>query len=396
MIEKLTDAPEATEFSEELERYLVSLVGARRTTTLATALRQPGPFLHLRTNTLRTTSAELVEALAEEGVSAQIADASLNAVGIPILPAEPVPHEPKVVMADKASSENVMLGSHLYRPGVRRTDRFREGDPVTIVNIRGHIVGSGVGAGDSAELQRRKEGLFVRVTHPLYRLPSLVDLDAYHKGLFYSQSLSAMLVAPVLDPQPGETIIEFGAAPGGKTTHMAQLTANQCRIIAVDRSASRMARLAAETARLGIRGVEPFEGKAKHFCEQYPDVQADRVLVDPPCTALGVRPKLFDITTLARIQSTAAYQRMILDSAITTVRPSGILVYSTCTLTVEENEQNIQYLLTKGFTLESQTPYLGAGGLVGDKLFRKQVQRISPDLHDLPGQFIARLHRTAT
>jgi 16S rRNA C967 or C1407 C5-methylase (RsmB/RsmF family) len=144
-----------------------------------------------------------------------------------------------------------------------------------------------------------------------------------------------------------------------------------------------------------FRSVEPFEGKAKHFCEQHPDVQADRVLVDPPCTALGVRPKLFDTTTLARIQSTAAYQRMILDSAVTAVRPNGIFVYSTCTLTVEENEQNIQYLLTKGFTLESQTPYLGAAGLVGDRLFRKQVQRISPDLHDLPGQFIARLRRTA-
>lgn len=396
MIGKLADPPEATEFSEELEGYLVSLVGTRRTAALAVALRRPGPFLHLRTNTLRTTNAELVEALAREGVRAQIVDGSLNAVAIPIPPAEVVPRQDKVVVADKASSENVMLGSHLYRPGVLRTDRFREGEPLTIVNIRGHIVGSGVGAGDSAELQRRKEGLFVRVTHPLHHLPSLVDLDAYRKGLFYSQSLSAMLVAPVLDPHPGDTIIEFGAAPGGKTTHIAQLTANQCRIIAVDRSASRMARLNTEIARLGIRGVEPFEGKAKHFCEQYPDVQADRVLVDPPCTALGVRPKLFDTTTLARIHSTAAYQRMILDSAITTVRPKGILVYSTCTLTVEENEQNIQYLLTKGFTLESQTPCLGAGGLVGDKLFRKQVQRISPDLQDLPGQFIAKVRRTAT
>jgi 16S rRNA C967 or C1407 C5-methylase (RsmB/RsmF family) len=148
-------------------------------------------------------------------------------------------------------------------------------------------------------------------------------------------------------------------------------------------------------ARLGVRGVEPVQGKAKHFCEQHPSIQADRVLVDPPCTALGVRPKLFDTTTLARIQSTAAYQRMILDSAITAVRPRGVLVYSTCTLTVEENEENIQYLLTKGFTLEPQTPYRGAGGVVGDKPFRKLVQRISPDLHDLPGQFIAKLRKTA-
>lgn len=395
MIERISDAPKATEFSEELERYFVSLFGRDRTTALATALRHPGAFLHLRTNTLRITNAELVKALAEEGVGAQIANASLNAVAIPIPAAATVPRESKVVVADKVSSENVMLGSHLYRPGVLRTDRFREGDPVSVVNIRGHLVGSGVAAGDSTELEARREGLFVRVTHPLYGLPSLADLEAYQKGLFYSQSLSAMLVAPVLDPQPGETIVEFGAAPGGKTTHIAQLTTNQCRIVAVDRSTGRMARLAAETARLGVRGVEPFQGKAKHFCEQHPDIQADRVLVDPPCTSLGVRPKLFDLTTLARIQSTAAYQRMILDSAITALRPGGILVYSTCTLSVEENEQNIQYLLTKGFALEPQAPYLGAGGLDGSRLLRKQVQRVSPDLHDLPGQFIAKLRKTA-
>jgi 16S rRNA C967 or C1407 C5-methylase (RsmB/RsmF family) len=394
-MERTTNAPEATEFSEELTGYLGSLVGAQRTAALATSLRRPGPFLYLRTNTLRTTNKALVEALGSEGVTAQVVNAALNAVAIPIPPAATVPRHPKLVVADKASSENVVLGSHLYRPGVLRTDTFHEGDSVTIVNIRGHIVGSGVGAGDSVELQRRKEGLFVRVTHPLYRLPSLVDLDAHRKGLFYSQSLSAMLVAPVLDPQPGETIIDLGAAPGGKTTHIAQLTVNQCRVIAVDRSRRRMARLAAEVTRLGIRGVEPFTGKAQQFCEQNPDLQADRVLVDPPCTALGVRPKLFDTTTLARIHSTAAYQRMILDSAMTTVRPKGILVYSTCTLTVEENEHNIQYLLTKGFKLERQTPYLGAGGLAGDKSFRQRVQRISPDLHNLPGQFIAKLRKTA-
>jgi 16S rRNA (cytosine967-C5)-methyltransferase len=205
--------PEATEFSEELERYFGSLLGARRTSALGRAIRHSGSFRYLRTNTLRTTNAELVEALAEERVSARIADASLNAVAIP--PPDSIPHRDKVVVAE-VSSENVMLGSHLYRPGVLRTDSFREGDSLTIVNIRGHVVGSGIRAGDSAELQSRREGLFVRVTDPLYRLPSLVDLDAYRNRLFYSQSPSAVLVAPVLDPQPGETILEFGAARGGR------------------------------------------------------------------------------------------------------------------------------------------------------------------------------------
>lgn len=348
----------------------------------------------LRTNTLFTTNEELISQLEMEGVKAFLANQELNAVGIPITLADPVPHYEKVVVADKPSSENVLLGSHLYRPGVIRTDRFYKDDHVMIINPRGHIVGSGIAAGDSAKLQSQQQGLFVKVTHPFYALPSLTDLAAFKKGLFYSQSLSAMTVAPILSPKPKELIIDFCAAPGGKSTHIAQLTHNQCDVIAVDRSERRLARLELEAKRLGITCIKTFIGRANKFIDKHPEIQADRVLVDPPCTALGVRPKLYDETTLARIRSTASYQRMILDSAITALRPGGILVYSTCTLTVEENEQNIQYLMdAENFTLEKQSPYLGTGGLIGSTTFKQHVQRIYPDLHDLPGYFIAKLRK---
>jgi 16S rRNA C967 or C1407 C5-methylase (RsmB/RsmF family) len=86
---------------------------------------------------------------------------------------------------------------------------------------------------------------------------------------------------------------------------------------------------------------------------------------------------------------------MILDSAISALRPGGLLVYSTCTLTVEENELNIQHLIdTEGFTLEPQTPFIGSKGLAGDSTVKNLVQRIFPDTHDLPGYFIAKLRKT--
>jgi 16S rRNA C967 or C1407 C5-methylase (RsmB/RsmF family) len=203
-----------------------------------------------------------------------------------------------------------------------------------------------------------------------------------------------MLVAPILSPKAEETIIDFCAAPGGKSTHIAQLVNNRCQLIAVDRSERRLNHLLTETKRLGISCITPFVGRAKEFVSQHPTVQADRVLVDPPCTALGVRPKLYDETTLARIQSTASYQRMILDSAVSALRPNGVLVYSTCTLTIEENELNIQYLIdTYGFTLQPQTPFLGSRGLAGEPTVKKLVQRIYPDTHRLPGYFIAKLRK---
>ncbi|MFW9830776.1 MAG: PUA domain-containing protein [Candidatus Thorarchaeota archaeon] len=394
MIATISHPPEQTEFSEELTKYFTTLLGTTRTTHLAQALSKPGEFLYLRTNTLRTTNNELITELKKEDIDAQITNAPLNAVAIPIHSAGPVSRYSKLVVADKASSENLLLGSHLYRPGVIRADRFQKGENVTVVNPRGHIVGSGIAATDSAALPHTTHGLVVKITESHFALPSLSDLKAYQNGLFYSQSLSAMLVAPILAPQPGETIIDFCAAPGGKTTHIAQLVQNDCHLIAVDRSKRRLKRLASETKRLGITCITPFAGRANTFVEQHPTIQADRILVDPPCTVLGVRPKLYDETTLDSIRSTAAYQRMILESAITTLRPRGVLVYSTCTLTVEENEHNIQFLLdTHGFTLEPQTPYIGTGGLVGPAQLQKLVQRIYPDVHDLPGYFIAKLRK---
>ncbi len=394
MLDSINPPPETAILGSELNQYLVDLFGETRTQALASALCKPGAFFHLRTNTLRTTNDKLVAQLNKENISAEIIEPNLNAVALPIHKMGSVPLHDQVILADKASSENVLLGSHLYRPGVKRFDRFSQGDAVTVVNPRGHMVGSGIAAVDSKKLPGLKQGLVVEITNSYYDLPSIADLSAFQEGLFYSQSLSAMLVAPILAPQKGEIIIDLCAAPGGKSTHIAQLVENQCQLIAVDRSERRLNHLITEAERMGITCITPFVGRAKDFVMKHPKIQADRVLVDPPCTALGVRPKLFDETTLARIQSTASYQRMILDSAISVLRPQGILVYSTCTLTIEENELNIQHLIdNNGFTLESQTPYIGSRGIAGDSQVKAHVQRLFPDIHDLPGYFIAKLRK---
>ena len=394
MLDSITPPPEAVLLSEELNQYLIDLFGKTRTQALTSALSKPGGFFHLRTNTLRTTNEKLVAQLKNEHIHATIIEPDLNAVALPIHKAGPIPQHAQIIIADQASTENVLLGSHLYRPGVKRFDRFSQGDSITVVNPKGHMVGSGIAALDSKTLPARKQGVVVEITNSYYNLPSIAGLTAYNDGLFYSQSLSAMLVAPILAPQKGETIIDFCAAPGGKSTHIAQLVENQCQLIAVDRSERRLNHLLTEAKRLGINCITPFVGQAKEFVKKHPKIRADRVLIDPPCTALGVRPKLYDETTLARIQSTASYQRMILDSAISALRPQGILVYSTCTLTIEENELNIQHIIdTHGFTLEPQTPYIGSRGIAGDSEVKAHVQRLFPDIHDLPGYFIAKLRK---
>ena len=392
MIETVSVPPSASQFSLELQQYLSNLFGAERTQRLATALREPGSHFFLRTNTLRITTEALVTKLEEANIQATIPDSELDAVAIPIRPADSVPRYQHLVVADKVASENVLLGSHLFFPGVKRTDTFERGSKVTVVNPRGHIVGSGVAQVASKQMYAKQHGIAVKITEPSYLIPSISELDAYKAGLFCSQSFPAMLVALILDPQLGETVIDFCAAPGGKTTHLAQILNNQGRIIAVDRSQRRIEQLKSENQRLGVTCVTAFVGRAKEFVAQHPGIQADRVLVDPPCTALGVRPKLYDDTTVARIHSTASYQQGILQSAVQALRPGGTLVYSTCTLTVEENEQNVQYLMDSlHMTLDEQFPFHGTSGLAGSPRLRQCVQRFYPDIHNLPGYFIAKL-----
>ncbi|MFX1510667.1 MAG: PUA domain-containing protein, partial [Promethearchaeota archaeon] len=201
MQDTIRPPPEGTELNAELHHYLVKLFGVRRTQALSSALSEPGAFFFLRTNTLRTQKELLIRQLQDEDITATILFPELDAVAIPIHKTGPVPLYDKIVVADKASSENILLGSHLYRPGVKRFDRFSKGDLLTVTSPKGHMVGSGVACDDSSTIAQSKHGQVVKILDSYYDVPSISDLSTYKSGLFYSQSLPAMLVAPILAPR---------------------------------------------------------------------------------------------------------------------------------------------------------------------------------------------------
>jgi 16S rRNA (cytosine967-C5)-methyltransferase len=168
----------------------------------------------------------------------------------------------------------------------------------------------------------------------------------WEQGLFMPQSRAATAVARALDPQPGEDILDLCAAPGGKTTHVAALTRDQSRIVAVERYPGRADALRRTAARMGATSVEVRIADAT----APQDGTFDRVLVDPPCSDLGTlaaRPDVRwrkDATTPAEL---AATQAVILDRAAAALRPGGVLVYSTCTISPAENEQTIAAFLDR-------------------------------------------------
>jgi len=169
----------------------------------------------------------------------------------------------------------------------------------------------------------------------------------FREGLFAIQDEAAMLVSRLLAPVPGETVADACAAPGGKTTHLAQLMENRGRVLALDPQPERLARVAEAATRLGTSIVETLGGTVEARAHEHA-AGCDAVLVDAPCSNLGVVRRNPEVKWRRRpedLPGSAARQRAILAAAATMVRPDGRLVYATCSLEPEENDDVVRAFL---------------------------------------------------
>jgi 16S rRNA (cytosine967-C5)-methyltransferase len=172
------------------------------------------------------------------------------------------------------------------------------------------------------------------------------NLPGFQEGWWTIQDSSAQLVSYLLDPQPGEVIIDACAAPGGKTTHIAELMGDNGQIWACDRQVKRLKKVTENAQRLQLGSISLCGGDSRNLTQF--TQKADRVLLDAPCSGLGTLHKHPDIRwrqTPEKIAELAQLQRELLEQVCTWVKPKGILVYSTCTLHPLENEGVIQNFL---------------------------------------------------
>ncbi len=192
------------------------------------------------------------------------------------------------------------------------------------------------------------------------------QLPGFEQGWWTVQDVSAQLVGHLLDPQPGEVIIDACAAPGGKTTHLAELMQDRGQIYACDRTASRLRKVRQSQARLQLQSIHPWEGDSRSF--PLGDVvgqQADRVLVDVPCSGLGTlhrNPDLRWRQTPEKIADLTRQQQDLLTQAATWVKPQGYLVYATCTLNPAENQAVITQFLAHHPQWQIEAPDFPLGG----------------------------------
>ncbi len=215
----------------------------------------------------------------------------------------------------------------------------------------------------------------------------------WRAGAVLAQSRGAMLPARALAPRPGERVLDLCAAPGGKSTHLAALMEGQGEVVAVERNRRRAAELQRTVERLRAQGcVRVVLGDAARPLEGDGEGSGfDRVLVDPPCSGLGTLQARADLRwriTPQDVEQLARTQTAILAAGAAAVRPGGVLVYSTCTVSPTENERQISAFLesTPDFSLEDLGAELPA-------LSRGRCALTLPHRDRTAGFFIARLRR---
>lgn len=231
------------------------------------------------------------------------------------------------------------------------------------------------------------------------RLPqgigAIQKLPGFSEGWWTVQDGSAQLVGHLLDPQPGERVIDACAAPGGKTTHLAELMQDRGEILAYDRQASRLRKLRENITRLQLSAIQMAvqDSRQVQNSRQAQVKLADRLLLDAPCSGLGTLHRHADARwrqTPQTVQQLTQLQAELLTQAATWVKPGGILVYATCTLHPAENEAIVQqFLQNANWQIEPPPPDHAAAPFATPEGWVKLL----PHQHNLDGFFMARLRQ---
>ena len=179
---------------------------------------------------------------------------------------------------------------------------------------------------------------------------ALTESSAVDEGLIYIQDLSSMLAPMVLDPKPGERVLDLAAAPGGKTLQIAAMMNNRGELAAVESVKGRYFRLKANLERGGATMVRSYLKDGRVVGAKVPE-RFDRVLVDAPCSSEArfstQDPRSWSHWSLKKVQASARKQQRLLDSAIRSLKPGGSLLYCTCSFSPEENEQVVDSQLRR-------------------------------------------------
>ncbi|XP_034941812.1 tRNA (cytosine(72)-C(5))-methyltransferase NSUN6 [Chelonus insularis] len=301
------------------------------------------------------------------------------------------------IIVDESCGAAVLRGSHIFAPGVMGlTSGAKVGDKVEVfADVYGRckkgfakkyennekvFLGYGILQKSRNEIffeDNKCKGIAVLMNETTSGLPQLGN-ESLLEGSGLLQNLPSIICSRILDPQPGEIVLDMCAAPGNKTTHLSALMKNEGIIIAMDKIKSKITKLQNNCDTFGCKNIKIFcydatkaadlEKNSSTNLMDGPPFQKEtfkRILLDGPCSVLGKRPQLFNKISLNELRSFTSLQRKLFAAAIELLEPGGFLVYSTCTITISENEGIVAWALKKypGLQLISARKKLNSLGL---------------------------------
>lgn len=226
---------------------------------------------------------------------------------------------------------------------------------------------------------------------------NMAHTEWYRDGMISIQDESSMLVAEVVAPEPGMRVLDCCAAPGGKTAHMGEIMNDEGSIIANDLHSHKQKLIAEQAARLGLDSITTITGDALDLAKTYESASFDRILLDAPCSGLGVirrKPDLKWVKTPEDIGEIISLQRELLQSVSSLVKPGGVLVYSTCTIEPGENEGTVAAFLADNPNFEVADDEAGTMNRISrNALAKGGGAQILPQHFHSDGFYMVRLRR---
>jgi tRNA (cytosine40_48-C5)-methyltransferase len=234
-----------------------------------------------------------------------------------------------------------------------------------------------------------------------HRLPSIGSTIEYLKGYYYIQDLSSCIAVNELEIPYSENLVvlDMAAAPGGKTTHIAQKLNNNGLIVACESNSKRLSSLIFNLSRCFVKNTAVFNLRSERV--ENLGIKFDRVLLDAPCTCEGIIQK--DVSRkksrkLRDLEICSELQKKLIIAGFSVLKPNGIMVYSTCSFAPEENEMVIQYLIDNFDDARIEPVQLGSDGLRKFNNFEftdrmNYTKRFYPHFHDTNGFFIAKIRK---
>lgn len=347
------------------------------------SLLKPPKRYYLRVNITKAKPKNVIEKLEKENIYAKQDETLNDAIFIEGYKENIPRFLDKYVIAKLDAAESVAQGADLYKAGVLSIKYARKNDLISIITQKNIVAAEGLLVINPKEITKITKGIVVKNVKPKFKLPSIRSLKTFNEKLIYPQSYPSILTVHELEPKENETILDMCSSPGGKLSHIISLTRNRAKIIAIDKSNLKIQRIKETLRNLDLQEPILIKGDARYLDKILGTEFADKILLDPSCSNLGLRPRLTLDIPIKDPNIYSKYQKALIKSAYNCLKKNGILIYSVCTISKEETLNIFNYAKEELKMQPLELKYKFSGN--------KYINIFDPFKHDTTGYAIFKL-----